>query len=141
MGKLINSKRTVIDNIEFASETEAKRYQDLKLLLRAGEIRDLILQPEFLLVAAHRKCPKCFTQTPTSKKSTKCPKCKTVMKTIREMKYIADFQYLTNEGQLIIEDVKGSKKYRTDKFRLKEKFFEALYPDKTISVYVPPGRK
>jgi hypothetical protein len=36
-----------VDGITFHSEGEAKRYCVLKLLLRQGEIRDLVLQPPF----------------------------------------------------------------------------------------------
>ena len=42
-----NAKKTVVDNITFASEREAGRYQVLKLLQMAGKIRGLELQPEF----------------------------------------------------------------------------------------------
>lgn len=132
------SKKTTIDGTEFASLTEGRRYSELKLLERAGEISGLELQPEYVLVQAHRKCPNCLTIThQASRKSNLCPKCKTKMKTIREMKYIADFRYFTKEGKEIIEDVKGSKTYRTDKFRHKEKFFEMIYPEKIITVVVP----
>jgi len=41
------NKPTVIDNIRFASKKEALRYTDLKLLLKAGEISELKLQPRF----------------------------------------------------------------------------------------------
>lgn len=39
-----------VDGIRFASTKEAKRYQELKLLVRAGKITDLKLQPTFELV-------------------------------------------------------------------------------------------
>jgi hypothetical protein len=134
------SKKTTIDCIEFASQTEGRRYRELKFLQQVGEISGLELQPEYILVPAHRKCPNCpkpIITYPSSRKSNKCPVCKSPMKTIREMKYIADFRYFTKEGKEIIEDVKGSKTYRTDKFRHKEKVFEMVYPDKIITVWVP----
>lgn len=40
---------TTVDGIRFDSKKEAARYSDLKLLARAGEIRDLVLQPKFKL--------------------------------------------------------------------------------------------
>ena len=43
------AKPTVVDGIRFASLKESRRYQELKLLERAGLIRDLILQPSFPL--------------------------------------------------------------------------------------------
>lgn len=41
-----------VDGILFASQAEARRYGELKLLEKAGEIRGLILQPRFALHAA-----------------------------------------------------------------------------------------
>jgi hypothetical protein len=43
------ARRVVLDNHSFASALEAKRYQELKLLERAGKILDLTLQPRFPL--------------------------------------------------------------------------------------------
>lgn len=47
-----HARRTFVDGIWFASAREAKRYAELKLLERAGKIRDLALQPIFRLHAA-----------------------------------------------------------------------------------------
>lgn len=38
---------TVVDGIRFDSKAEAKRYGELKLLERAGEIRDLTCHPSY----------------------------------------------------------------------------------------------
>ena len=73
-----NEIRTTIDGITFASKAEAARYQQLKLLVRAGDIEDLVLQPKFSIVINDQKI---------------CT-------------YIADFQYY-QDGKIIIEDVKG----------------------------------
>ena len=43
------NKPTVVDGIRFASKLEAKRYGELKLLERAGQIQGLELQPRFRL--------------------------------------------------------------------------------------------
>ena len=43
--------RTTVDGIAFASKAEARRYRELRLLERAGEIRDLELQPAINLDA------------------------------------------------------------------------------------------
>ncbi|MDR1703476.1 MAG: DUF1064 domain-containing protein [Clostridiales bacterium] len=45
------NKRTVIDGIRFDSKAEGRRYQQLKLLERAGEITRLELQKPFKLHA------------------------------------------------------------------------------------------
>ena len=44
------SRKTKVDGIVFASQKEAKRYGELKLLQRAGQISDLKLQVRFKLV-------------------------------------------------------------------------------------------
>ena len=41
------SKATVVDGHRFASQKEAKRYVELRLLLRLSKIRNLELQPKF----------------------------------------------------------------------------------------------
>lgn len=46
-----NAQPTVIDGIRFASKKEANRYCELKLLERAGKIKNLELQPRFKLHA------------------------------------------------------------------------------------------
>jgi hypothetical protein len=50
---------TVVDGIRFDSKREARRYQELKLLEKAGEIHALELQPVFPLHAwvAHDEPP------------------------------------------------------------------------------------
>src|SRR5579859_5392531 len=74
-----HNKKTTIDNIRFDSAKEAKRYEQLKLLQAAGEIRNLELQPRYDLVVNRQKIG--F--------------------------YKADFRYHDMNGEKIIEDVKG----------------------------------
>lgn len=91
------NKKTVIDGITFDSKREANRYTELKLMEQAGLIKDLVLQPKFLLQ----------------------DKFKYRGRTYRKIEYLADFSYFSVEDDiLIVEDVKGVK---TDVFRLKEK--------------------
>ena len=42
-----NAKKVTIDGITFHSQKESRRYLELKLLERAGEIKDLKLQPRY----------------------------------------------------------------------------------------------
>ena len=81
MGKY-NAKKTVLDGITFASKKESKRYQELRLLERAGEIQDLRLQVPYELI-------------PKQKGERACT-------------YYADFVYM-EDGKQIVEDVKGYK--------------------------------
>lgn len=103
-----HSKKTVVDGIEFMSKKEAERYCELKLLEKAGKIKDLRLQYQFEL-------------QPYFKKNGK---------TYRAITYIADFTYFDNKRMKnVVEDVKG---YRTKEYRLKKKLFEYKFPYLTI---------
>ena len=113
MYRKYHNKKTVLDGIKFDSKLEAERYAQLKILERAGVIRDLELQPEYELIPLFRKNGK----------------------TWRKTVYKADFRYIIAEDdKTIIEDVKGSTAMITDVFRLKQKLFEYKYPDYTISI-------
>lgn len=96
------NKKTQIGMYVFDSVAESKRYKELALLEKAGEIKGLKLQPKFLLQESFKKNGK----------------------TYRKIEYIADFMYIEN-GKVIIEDVKGME---TDIFKLKRKMFEYKYP-------------
>jgi hypothetical protein len=97
------AKPTVVDGIRFASMKEAKRYGELKLLEKAGEILDLDLQPSFTLSVWRPD-----------------------HSDIRNVGvYRADFQYYdVRKKALITEDVKGMK---TPMYRWKKKHVEAQY--------------
>ncbi|MBS4881922.1 MAG: DUF1064 domain-containing protein [Peptoniphilus harei] len=98
-----NAIKTIVDGIRFDSRKEAKRYQDLKLLERAGEIEHLELQPRFLLQE----------------------KFKLDGVTHRKIEYVADFKYWDNTKKAwIVEDVKGVK---TQVYKLKKKIFLNKY--------------
>lgn len=75
-----NNVKTTVDRITFDSKKEAARYQELKLMERAGIISELELQPEYELSVNNK------------------PVCK----------YRADFAYI-RDGVRIVEDVKGLK--------------------------------
>ena len=91
------AKKTVRDGITFDSKHEAERYEELKLLQRFGEIRDLQLQVPFELIPSQIENGKCVE---------------------RAVKYIADFVYFDKNGNLVVEDAKGMK---TELYRLKKK--------------------
>lgn len=102
------NKKVILDDYVFDSSAEAKRYKELKILLKVGEIKELTLQPHFLLQESFRKNGK----------------------TYRKIEYIADFQYIEN-GKVIVEDVKGM---QTDVFKLKHKLFEKKYPELELRI-------
>lgn len=92
-----NSKKTVVDGQKFDSKKEARRYQELLLLEKAGEIKNLSRQVKFVLIPSQRD-----------------ENGKVVE---RECSYKADFTY--EEGiKTVVEDVKG---YRTKEYIIKRK--------------------
>lgn len=99
-----------LDGIRFDSQREARRYYELTLLKRAGEIEDVVHHPRFEL-------------QPTFKKNSM---------TYRAIVYEADFKVIHADGHIGIEDVKGGP--LTKEFRIKQKLFEYKYPDLTISI-------
>ena len=113
MYRKYHNTKTVADGIKFDSKLEAERYAQLKMMERAGAIRDLELQPEYELIPSFKKDGKTWRRTV----------------------YKADFRYILAEGdRIIIEDVKGSTAVITDVFRLKQKLFEYRYPELTIKI-------
>jgi hypothetical protein len=100
------AKRTEVDGIPFASQKEARRYQELKLLEKAGEIRCLELQPRFPLVV-----PGVGNGGPYERRHLG--------------DYVADFRYAdTRKNAIVVEDVKG---FKTPLYRWKKKHVEAQY--------------
>lgn len=49
-----NNIKTTVDGITFASKAEARRYSELILLQRAGEIKGFGIQPSFVLTGGVR---------------------------------------------------------------------------------------
>lgn len=84
------------DGHKFQSKAEMVRYGELRLLILAGEIGDLELQPVYQLPGG--------------------------------IKYKADFRY-QEDGQTVVEDVKGGKATQTRTFINKWKQVNELYPD------------
>ncbi len=100
--------KIVIDNIEFDSKREAKRYEILKDLLLKGEITDLEMQKKYILIPAQYE-PDTIGPRGGIKKG----------KTIeRECAYMADFVYTDKDGNTVVEDTKG---FRTADYTIKRK--------------------
>ena len=103
-----HNTKVIYKGIKFDSKKEKTRFITLKQLEKAGIIKELELQPKFLLL------------------DTIHYKNKTYPKTY----YKADFKYFDNEkAKYIVEDVK-SPITATDKvYRLKIKMLLTKYPD------------
>lgn len=91
------AKKVVLDGITFDSKKEAKRYSELKLLERAGKIRDLRLQVKFQLIPA--QYDKVWDEKKHCYKKGKCIE--------RECNYVADFTYYDESGAFVVEDTKS----------------------------------
>lgn len=97
------NKKVKVDGHTFDSQKEARRYKELKLLERAGKIKDLELQPMFELI----------------------PTIRTETETFRKTVYKADFKYFdVNADHQVVEDVKG---FKTDVYKLKKKMLLHKY--------------
>lgn len=92
-------------DIRFDSRKEAARYDELLLLLRAGEISELRLQPQFTLQEAY-----------TTAEGVR----------VRAIRYQADFSYLDKKGSLVVEDVK-SPATKTRVYEIKRKLLLRKY--------------
>lgn len=90
------NKKVELDGIDFDSIHERDRYAELKIMERAGDIKDLKLQPVFELIPAIRENGEVVQRAVT---------------------YKADFSY-TCDGKLVVEDAKGVK---TQVYSLKKK--------------------
>ena len=103
------NKPVYFDGHRFDSEHERDVYAELRLLERAGKIKDLKTQPVFEIVPAVRREGKPIQ---------------------RAITYRADFSYL-EDGELRVVDAKGVK---TDVYKLKKKLMLALLDIEIIEV-------
>lgn len=104
------NKKVLVDGIKFDSKKEARRYSELMLLEKTGEITDLKLQQRYILQESF----------------------KIDGKTIRAITYIADFTYKDKNGDLVVEDEKGMK---TQVYNIKRKMFAKRYGIEIKEVY------
>jgi len=95
-----NNTKIEIDGEKFDSKKEAARYLELKKSEDWGDIKDLVLQPRYLIAGG-------FTYK--GKKE-------------RARYYVADFQYEEN-GSIIVEDVKSPITRANPVYRLKRHLF------------------
>ena len=101
-----NNKKVVLNGITFDSQKEARRYRDLSLLERAGEIKSLELQKAFILAESVK------FENESRRKSA--------------VKYVADFVYQEN-GQLVVEDVKSTMTRSLPVYRLKKHLMKSVH--------------
>ena len=95
------------DGYTFDSLMEGRRWEELKLLEKAGAISGLAVHPKFLLQPA-------FSTNNGVK--------------VRAITYTGDFAYIEN-GLQVVEDVKGGKATQTKEFVLRSKMLQYRYRD------------
>lgn len=120
-----NAKKVSVDGIEFDSKKEARRYQELLMLQKAGEIYMLERQKVYELLPAQR-------EPDTVGKRGGVIKGKLLE---RAVEYVADFVYTDKTGKTVVEDVKGFREggaYAV--FVLKRKLMLYRYGIKIIEV-------
>lgn len=111
-GNKYGANKFVIDGIKFDSKREARRYSELLVLLKAGDISDLQRQVKYVLIPAQRE-PDIIGPKGGRKPGKLLEK---------EVAYVADFVYKDKDGNTIVEDTKG---FRTKDYVIKRKL--ALY--------------
>jgi hypothetical protein len=114
-----HNKKVSLGGEVFDSKKELRRYNELLLIQRAGEISDLKRQVEYELLPNQYEIKEQYS------KSGKRLKDKRVLLE-RRVCYVADFVYKTKDGETVVEDTKGIK---TDKYILKRKmmlFFHGI---------------
>ena len=91
------------------STVEAERWGELRTLERAGEIRDLLFHPVYVLLDARPGWP--------------------------AVRYEADSSYVeARTGARVVEDVKGGRATVTEAFKLKARLLVERYPDVTFRI-------
>ena len=107
------------------SRKEARRLQQLQLLEKAGEIRDLQTQVKFVVIPAQYETYERYSkQGKRLKDGVRCVE--------RECAYYADFVYtISATGENITEDAKGM---RTKDYVIKRKLMLAVHGIKVREV-------
>lgn len=100
-----HNKKVIIDGIKFDSQKEGNYYLKLKMLEKAGKIRDLRLQVPFVVLETF----------------------KVDDRTYRKTKYIADFTYYDDKDKLHVVDVKSEATRKDKTYQLKKKLMAWKY--------------
>ena len=109
-GAKYGNQKVRSDGYTFDSLKEARRYEELKLLRRAGLITSLQIHPRWGF------------QHPVTKEWLKS-RTKHYPNG-RKLTYAADFSYVNEHGLLVVEDTKG---YDTSESRLRRALMELFY--------------
>jgi len=95
------------DGTKLDSGRELKRYCDLLLLQKAGEIRDLQVHPRYPITIAGIEIRYCGSN--------------------RHLTYVGDFRYYDEEKKKwILEDTKMQSSHRTEVYKIKKALVQAM---------------
>lgn len=108
-----NNRKVVLDGATFDSRKEARRYRELQLLERTGEISELQTQFAFVLAESVK-----FKNEPRRKPA---------------VKYVADFVYI-KDGRQVVEDVKSVATRKDKYFRLKKHLMMSVHGIEVVEV-------
>jgi hypothetical protein len=116
--KYYNVKTRALDGTVFDSLKEARRWDELLLLQRAGKITELQRQVKYELIPAQYE-----TYERYGKKGQRLKDGVILLE--RKVEYVADFVYtIVETGENIVEDAKG---IRTKEYILKRKLMLAVH--------------
>lgn len=104
----LNALKVMIDEHNFDSMEEAKFYLYALEKKREGIVKEITLQPKFVLQPSFKN---------------------KIGHTHRSITYKADFELTLEDDSVMTIDVKGME---TDQFKLKYKMFEYKYPDRLL---------
>lgn len=115
-----NVKVKCLDGTVFDSRKEARRYEELCLLLRTGAIKELRRQVPFELIPAQYETYERYGKNGRRlKDGERCVE--------KACTYVADFTYVTTDkGELIVEDTK-SEATRTKEYVIKRKLMRLIH--------------
>lgn len=102
-----HANKTTVDGITFDSAKEANRYQELLMLERAGQIKDLKRQVKYELQEGFIGISG---------------------KWVRPIVYVADSDYW-EQGRHVVEDTKSVATKKIKSYVLKKKMFQKRYPE------------
>lgn len=100
-----NNNKCTVDGITFDSMLEARYYQRLRLLQKAGVVKEIKLQVPFILQPSFRRL---------------------TGQLVRDIKYVADFVVTYSDGRQQVVDTKG---VQTAVYKIKKKMLLYQYPD------------
>ena len=122
MNKYYNIKTKTSDGLIFDSHKEARRWEQLLIMQKAGEITHLERQVTYDLIPAQYESYERF-----SKKGERLQDGQRLIE--RKTSYIADFRYtIANTGETVVEDAKGYKRGPAyDLFTIKRKLMLLIH--------------